>query len=289
MYRFDAVCHCTNPYRSVYLFWFSYVVFFFLLLSVCHYTRAVWVPTYSSRSHGVRIRIQTEMRKMDGDRVRLLNFIYMILIALFMVFCDDSQNRMKKKGETSALSNSFILLLHEMHSFVWLNVSCVSPLLFALNIHKVPANAQTNYECIKHKKYFIVINNLPFFSSSVWSKANGFLFRPLVRLRSIVASQKWEQFCVLLILFKWTPISQLARLFNILHLVACGLISERKKKEGIQLFVWIFLWNFGKRVSKQMPRRLVWPTLFDVDGEAFQTKHAPCQLIIFLLFIAAFE
>lgn len=66
------------------------------------------------------------------------------------------------------------------------------------------------------------------FSSSVWSKANGFLFRPLVRLRSIVASQKWEQFCVLLILFEWTIITIASSLYSS---SLGGLWSDIEKKK----------------------------------------------------------
>lgn len=109
LYRFDAVCHCTNPYRSVYLFWFSMLFFSALCLPLYDALQS-GLSTYEFLPFAWRTNTNTNA-KMVGDRVRLLNFIYMILIALFMVFCDDSQNRIEKKGETSALrcalSNSF--------------------------------------------------------------------------------------------------------------------------------------------------------------------------------------
>lgn len=104
--------------------------------------------------------------KMVGDRVRLLKFYLhdFDCIIYGLLRRQPKSNRKERRNICAALCTieCTFFLLYKMHSFVWLNVSCVSPLLFALNIHTVPAN-EYGVECVKHNKYFIVINISPFF------------------------------------------------------------------------------------------------------------------------------
>lgn len=111
------------------------------------------------------------------------------------------------------------------------------------------------YKCI-YNKYFIIINILPFFLIGLIE--NDLLFVSAFGRCIPLLHRKCEDSSVCC--WNWiysssTSITIFLSLSHlILQLVACGLISKDK---WMQLFVWIL----GKRVSKQMPRRLVWTVL----------------------------
>lgn len=113
------------------------------------------------------------------------------------------------------------------------------------------------------------INISPFSSTRFDWKQFGFCFGFWL-LHSIVASEKWGQFCMPPMLFKWTEyISQRTRLLLLQLLGLWFNIEKRNSSFCLDFF-------FGNSEN-------VCPTRCHADScGPYCLPHAPCQLIIFL-------
>lgn len=111
MYRFDAVCHVAQTHIVSVFCLFILVV---LCVVCCVFSPSTRCDAVESTDDFLPSVWRT--KRSRSVIVRLLNFIYMILIALFMVFCDDSRNQIEK--ERKKRRNICVVHYHRSISFI---------------------------------------------------------------------------------------------------------------------------------------------------------------------------